>query len=164
MGKYQERDYAVNKFSAGIVYRFADGYIEITMEDYLKENPDKTEQDFIELKAISDEIYYIQDREESRYLKQRLSLGNLEETEQCSVPPHYITMLQGLEEEYVLKAAMQLLKSGELTEVQKRRFVLHFFKGLSYRQIARREQVNFAAVRDSIKWAVKKLKKIFEKL
>ena len=53
MNNYRKSDYAVNKFSEGIVYRFNSETIEVTLEDYLKENPGKTEQDFQKLKAIS---------------------------------------------------------------------------------------------------------------
>ena len=48
---YRKSDYAINKNSPNIVYRFHNEIIEITLEDYLKENPDKTEHDFAELKA-----------------------------------------------------------------------------------------------------------------
>ena len=65
MRNYRKSDYAINKYSPNIVYRFHDEIIEVTLEDYLKENPDKTEQDFAELKALSDQIYYEQDRAES---------------------------------------------------------------------------------------------------
>ena len=57
MRDYRKSDYAINKYSPNIVYRFHDEIIEVALEDYLKENPDKTEQDFAELKALSDEIY-----------------------------------------------------------------------------------------------------------
>ena len=58
MREYRKSDYAINKYSPNIVYRFYDDeIIEVSLEDYLKENPDKTEQDFAELKALSDEIY-----------------------------------------------------------------------------------------------------------
>ncbi|MGL5434597.1 MAG: RNA polymerase sigma factor [Lachnospiraceae bacterium] len=164
MRKYQNSDYAVNKYREGLVYQFADGEVEISLESYLNDNPDKTEQDFLNLKAISDEIYYEQDREETRYAKRRYSLERLEESEQMASPSPYILLFQKFDEENALAAASELLQSGKLTEIQKRRFILHFFQELSYRQIAEQEQVNFAAVRDSIKWAVKKLKKIFEKL
>ena len=40
---YRKSDYALNKFSEGIVYQFSDGTLEISMEDYLQDNPDKTE-------------------------------------------------------------------------------------------------------------------------
>ena len=65
MQNYRKSDYAINKNSPNIVYRFHNEIIEITLEDYLKENPDKTEHDFAELKALSDQIYYEQDRAES---------------------------------------------------------------------------------------------------
>jgi hypothetical protein len=39
MKNYKDSDYALNKFSEGIVYRFADRIVEITLEDYLAENP-----------------------------------------------------------------------------------------------------------------------------
>jgi len=48
-----------------------------------------------------------------------------------------------------------------LTEVQQRRFVLHYFKGLSTRQIAMLEGVRQQTVWESLMWAGKKLKKLF---
>lgn len=56
MWNYRKNDYAANKYSPNIVYRFNDEIIEISLEDYLEENPDRTEQDFLKLKALSDEI------------------------------------------------------------------------------------------------------------
>lgn len=32
--------------------------VEVTLEDYLRDNPDKTEADFAELKTLWDEIYF----------------------------------------------------------------------------------------------------------
>ena len=66
MRNYKDSDYALNRYSQGIVYKFSDGIVEITLEDYLRDNPDKTEEDFAKLKALSDEIYYQQDRQEYR--------------------------------------------------------------------------------------------------
>jgi len=60
MKNYKNSDYALNKFSEGIVYKFADLIVEVTLEDYLVENPGKTAEDFIELKSLSDEIYHQQ--------------------------------------------------------------------------------------------------------
>lgn len=71
---YRKSDYAINKYSPNIVYRFHDEIIEVALEDYLKENPDKTEQDFAELKALSDEIYYEQDRAESTQTRKDVSI------------------------------------------------------------------------------------------
>ncbi len=58
MKNYKDSDYGLNKFSEGIVYHFADCIVEITLGDYLAENPGKMTQDFLELKALSDEIYH----------------------------------------------------------------------------------------------------------
>ncbi|MDR0818701.1 MAG: RNA polymerase subunit sigma-24, partial [Oscillospiraceae bacterium] len=57
MKNYQNSDYALNKFSKGIVYRFTDGIVEVTLADYLAENPGRTETDFRILKEASDENY-----------------------------------------------------------------------------------------------------------
>ena len=43
MKNYRSNDYALNKYSKGIVYKFVDGIVEITLEEYLHSNPDKTE-------------------------------------------------------------------------------------------------------------------------
>lgn len=48
------------------MYRLADGKVEVTLEDYLKSNPDKTEQDFATMKALSNEIYHKQVTDENR--------------------------------------------------------------------------------------------------
>lgn len=157
--------YAINKNSPNIVYRFHNEIIEITLEDYLKENPDKTEHDFAELKALSDQIYYEQDRAESAQTRKDVSIHGLEETEHCAT--------RALDEEweervvdiqnrkYAWKALEQLFTVGALTEVQKRRFRLHVFQGLSTRQIGRMEGTSHQAVAKSINLAIAKLKKYF---
>ena len=66
MKNYQSTDYAVNKNADGIVYRFAYQTIEVTLDDYLRENPGKTAADFAELKALSDADYYETDRSDCR--------------------------------------------------------------------------------------------------
>ena len=71
-------------------------------------------------------------------------------------------LIQKAEEKKALETAIRLLESGKLTDVQKRRFCLHFFQGLSTRQIAKLEGVHQRAVWDSLMWAEKKLKKFYE--
>lgn len=162
MRNYWTSDYAVNKDRKGIVYQFADGAeIEISLAEYLQTNPDKTEQDFIELKALSDKIYHEQALEDTRYGKRRQSLGRLEGSEQFASQSPDTLLLHNSEKEQALKAARKLLESGQLTEVQRRRFILHFFQGMSIRQIARKEAVHKRAVWDSLQWAEKKLKNFF---
>ena len=162
---YRKSDYALNKNSPNIVYRFHNEIIEITLEDYLKENPEKTEHDFVELKGLSDQIYYEQDRAESAQTHKDVSIHGLEETEHCAT--------RSLEEEweeriadvqnrkYAWKALEQLFTVGALTKVQKRRFRLHVFQGRSTRQIGRMEGKSHQAVAKSINLAIAKLKECF---
>ena len=63
-----------------------------------------------------------------------------------------ITLLRKYENKRLISAL------GELTEVQKRRFI-KFAEGISIREIARQEEANFKSVHDSIEQARKKLKK-----
>lgn len=165
MYNYRKSDYALNKYSKNIIYRFYDEIIEITLEDYLKENPDKTETDFVELKALSDQIYYEQDREESAQTRKDISIYELLETEHCATRPleeeweEQIIEMQN--RRYAWKALEQLLTAGALTEIQKRRFQLHVFQGLSTRQIGRMEGTSHQAVAKSLNLALGKLKKFF---
>ena len=54
MKHYTNSHYTLNKYSQGIVYKFADEIVEITLADYLASNPNKTEADFLALKELSD--------------------------------------------------------------------------------------------------------------
>jgi DNA-directed RNA polymerase specialized sigma24 family protein len=164
MKNFKDSDYALNKFSEGIVYRFADRIVEITLDDYLTENPGKTEQDFLELKALSDEIYHEQVINENRTSRLDISINGMEETEALATVSPDKTLSHKIDVENAMEAAKRLLDSGDLTEVQRRRFLLHFFQGLSYRQIASREGVHFTSVHESIEAATAKLKKFFEKI
>lgn len=138
MKNYKESDYALNKFSEGIVYKFADRIVEVTLEDYLAENPGRTAEDFLELKALSDEIYHEQVMQENRTSRLDVSLNGLEETEALATPPLDTELIHKSESKRAMTAAKKLLDSGALTDIQRRRFILHFFKGYSYRKIARR--------------------------
>lgn len=162
MRNYNESDYAVNKLSPNIVYRFANGKVEITLADYLQSNPDKTEQDFAELKAWSDENYHEQVTGTNRTGRLDVSINELEGTMQLSTEAIDVELIRRGEQNKALIAAKQLLDSGSLTEVQQRRFILHFFKGLSTRQIASAEGVHQKAVWKSIHFAKEKLKTFFE--
>ena len=61
----------------------------------------------------------------------------MEDTLVASVPSVDAELIQKAEEKKALEAAIRLLESGWLTDVQKKRFCLHFFQGLSTRQIGK---------------------------
>lgn len=162
MRNFNESDYALNKYSEGIVYKFADGKTQtIWLEDYLSANPGKSAEDFAKIKALSDELYHEQVIVEHRTGRLDVTINGLEETEQLATVSIDTELIHKADTGKALKAAKLLLNSGKLTEVQRRRFMLHFFKGLSIRQIAELEQVDFRAVWESLHWATKKLKKFY---
>ena len=154
MKNYSDSDYAVNKYASGIVYRFADQTVEVTLEDYLRENPGRTEADFAVLKALSDELYLEQVRLDNAISQKTVSFHALEETVSCAVPSS-----EDLHDRAELRRCHAELANAaldKLTEVQRRRYLL-YIDGLSTRKIAELEGVTQRSVMDSIEWAEKKL-------
>ena len=115
----------------------------------------------MELKSISDEIYYEQDQEEAKYARRKDELIEIEHIDQIVVPMIETIFIQEMEKEEMKRAAKYLLTKGNLTLIQKRRFYLHIYKVLSYREIAKLEGVHFKSVQESVESCIKKLKKIY---
>ena len=165
MANYQDSDYALNKYSEGIVYRFSDGStLTVTLGDYLAENQDKTNADFQALKEASDDIYYWQDRDESSRSKKSLSFDGLEETAlRCSPSPEetMIAAIDAVEEAVRRRERLLVAKNAldKLTEVQRRRYLLCVVDGLTTREIAAMEGVGHTKIQKSLDAAEKKIKK-----
>lgn len=156
MKNYKESDYALNKYRQGIVYKVADGIVEVTLGDYLRDNPDRTKADFAALKAWSDEVYHKQAVQEQRICRRNVSIDQVPETEFAVIPEFGQSLMAEPDEgTKALNAAYQLLYSGMLTKVQQRRFVLHCFKGISTRQLAVLEGVCQQTVWESLMRAEK---------
>ena len=164
MKNYHKSDYALNKYPKGIVYKFADGIVEVTLEDYLRENPDKTEADFQALKRLSDEWYLEQVRSETAQGNKRVSLNDLEETEACATRALDDEYIESEEKKRLMIAVDKLFREGRMTQKQKRRFIQHYIYGLSLRQIAAAEAVHFTSVEESLKSVSDKLRRFFENL
>ena len=167
MKNYQESDYALNKFSAGIVYGFADSIVEYTLADYLVENPSKTEADFRELKKLSDEIYLEQVRAKNAQTKKNTPLEELSEVVLGRVPSPeelIIGKIDSGEEserhEHRLAIARQAL--DRLTDTQRRRYLLHRADGMTMRKIADSEGVGHTKIQKSLDAAEKKIKKFLD--
>ena len=65
------------------------------------------------------------------------------------------------ERKFAWKALEQLFTVGGITQVQKRRFILHTFHGWSTRKISQMEGISHQAVAKSINLALKKLRNFF---
>lgn len=57
MKNYKDSDYAINRYSKGIVYNFADGNNEITLEKFIEAHPELSEADFNTWKQWSNDDY-----------------------------------------------------------------------------------------------------------
>ena len=159
MINFKDSDYAANKNSQNIVYRFVDGTIEITLESYLLENPGKTENDFYALKTLSDSIYLKQDREHYRQTWKDISIECLNEGDALSVisPEEYIfgqfTRVETME--WRREVGLHIFK--KLTETQKKRYWMYHVDGLTLREIADKDGAKFQSVAESIMAAEKKI-------
>ena len=163
MKNYQSTDYAVNKNAEGIVYRFADQTVEVTLEDYLRENPGNTAADFAELKALSDADYYETDRSDYRQTWKNTSLDTLFEDENASFSTpsaeDEVFERQLRESAYAKRVSVAARALDKLTGIQRRRYVLYHVQGQSYSEIAALENVHFTTVEESILAAEKKIHK-----
>jgi len=163
MKNYRESDYAVNKNAEGIVYRFANQTIEITLADYLRENPDKTPADFAELKALSDTDYYDTDRSDYRQTWKNTSFENLykDESAVLAVPSVEDEFIKHREREAALaqRQSLAALALDKLTDIQRRRYLMYHVHGLTMRKIAELEGVHHPRIVKSLQDAEKKIKK-----
>lgn len=162
MKNYQQSDYALNKHSSGIVYRSGDKLLTVTVEAYIAENPEKTEDDFQRLKAFSDADYLEHDRSEYRQTWKNISLDVVQDTVRCAAPSPEAVLLDTPEEANQKQAYIALAKKAwdKLTDIQRRRYYLHHIKGLSTWQIAKREGISQRSVMECLEAANKKIKKV----
>jgi len=168
MSNYQNSDYALNKFSEGIVYRFADEIVEVTLADFLKENPGKTEADFLALKEFSDSNYYEDDRATYRQTWKDMPFADADENllnAETSAEGAYFGDIKAHEEDSWHQKQVDAMRHvlDKLTEVQRRRYLQHHVKGLSAREIAKQEGTNHKSVLESLNGAEKKIKKVLAK-
>lgn len=163
MKEYWKSDYALNKRSASIVYQFATGLMEITQADYIRENPGKTEADFLALKAISDEIYQQQFSRLKMQTRRELPLYDCAEVSMPSAEETLQGKLRLQELEMIRVRLERFIASGLLTETQRRRFSLYCMQSLSTRQIARSEGVRQFAVWKSLVLCQKKFQLFLDK-
>ena len=165
MRNFTESDYAINKNAEGIVYRFADQAVEIMLEDYLRENPDKTPAGFAELKALSDADYYETDRGDYRQTWKNVSFAGLEDTADFAALSPEDEVVRKAEQSAELARRDVLAKKAldKLTDVQRRRYVMYHSQGKTTREIAALEGVNQSKIMNSLNLAEKKIKKILAK-
>ncbi|MCL2399498.1 MAG: hypothetical protein FWC91_07145 [Defluviitaleaceae bacterium] len=169
MRRLGENDYEQskrrNKNSKNIVYEFADEMtIEVTLEEYLKSNPGKTEVDYLELKKWSDEDYVGQNSGESKHSRVGKRLLQIMKDKQSEWKNE-----DHSEEEYIFKKKQELIKDAEyilskLSDKQRRRYLMHHVDGLTTGKIAKLEGRSQQAIHQSLKSANKKIEDIYAEM
>lgn len=163
MKNYRKSDYAFNKYSYNIVYNFAGETVEITLEKYLLENPDKSAEDFYFFKSISDTIYLELDRLDHLQTKKNVSIHNITESS-------IVDMSIDVEDEYIdLEDRQRIWTAAKkmfeiLTPKQKSRFIKYYIKGYSIRAIAKEEGVFYTSVADCLRRIRDKLREYYDNL
>ena len=100
---YMQEHYAINKHSKGIIYRGTDGDNEISLEQFLSENPTLTESDFNYWKSLSDELYKEEDRKNNEITRKNVSINEIEETQLVAVESAETEFIQSISEKDAIK-------------------------------------------------------------
>lgn len=165
MKKFNRTDYAFNKYAQGIVYQSVKGYYEISMEDFIREDPEKGKKIFLSIKSFSDEWYHEQDQMQTRITRKELSL---EEVNEQTIKDNQvgqdiqIQVEEKLIKQCAWKALRDVLDQNFLTYKQKSRLKKVILDGFTIRQVAQIEGVSHVAVLKSIHIAQQELRKVYE--
>lgn len=164
MSNYRDSDYALNYKRSGIVYRFADSIVEISMEEFLLVHPNLTEKDFLHWKQISDEMYLQEKLTNWRFTHKDCCLDMVLAHDALTVPSAEETLLaeeNRKDEQSAQKKKMRLVNFAldTLSPKQRRRFLLYVVNQNTLEQIAELEGVSFQAIQLSVKIAYSKIRK-----
>lgn len=151
-----------SRHSEPIVYCFADGTIQsITMQDYLSAHPEHTEQDFAQIKAVSDSLQRMHDANDRKHNRCRIEAdfdfaaafiasGDIELCDR---------LIRAEQRSVAWNAAARLLQAGRLTIAQRRRFIAYFLQGKSISEISKEEKVRQSVITKSIDRLARRLRR-----
>ena len=159
MKQFHRTSYSKNKGSEDIVYRSVTGDYSISQEAFLDSDPALRAEDYAFFKRWSDENYRAED---SRDAKEARRVLPLEHISALSAPAGEEE--NGSDDLRSLENAQRILNAAALTPVQKRRFLMYHYKGLTLREIAVYEDVGYSKIVKSIVQAEKKIYKILQQM
>ena len=159
MKQFHKTSYSKNKGSEDIVYRSVTGDYSISQEAFLDSDPALRAEDYAFFKRWSDENYRAED---SRDAKEARRVLPLEHISSLSAPAGEEG--NGSDDLRSLENAQRILNAAALTPVQKRRFLMYHYKGLTLREIAVYEDVGYSKIVKSIVQAEKKIYKILQQM
>jgi predicted DNA-binding protein YlxM (UPF0122 family) len=164
---YKSENYGVNKYSEGFVYKSVTGDYEITLEQFLKENPGMSEKDFLYWKSISDELYHEESVRMTAIKRKEVPLEEIQDTLMVSIPSAEDEFLRietnidenKLTEEKIKDPAFILeIAKAILPGIHLNRFIAFYYENKKIKDIAAAEYVHRTTVSHSIKKAEKKIR------
>ena len=161
---FNKENYAMNKYSKSIVYCGSEQDYEITLEQFLKENPNMAEADFEYWKRISDEIYRDEASKNVSVKRNNIAIDDVNERKLPTVnsaEDEYFSMLNSdklskeniMNKEFICGLAKKILTDKEL-----KRFNDFYLKKKKMKEIAHDEGVYHTSVSRSITKAKEKIK------
>jgi RNA polymerase sigma factor (sigma-70 family) len=153
---------APNESSLDFYCRIADGItVTVTLDEYLKENPDKNEVDFLKLKEFLENDYLHIERNNGAYWKiiKALSKQSVLIQNEPSAEDEFINGVNMNEDDKQHQQLVELSNSvmDRLTERQRRRYRLYHVEGLTTREIAKHDDVNQSKIVKSLRQAKKRI-------
>ena len=162
---FYKSNYGINKHSKGIVYKYADGSIlEITFEKIAAGNPSFTKDDFDKIKDFSDKLYHEEAKNDCNYHHHIISNLDDNTNSKCISIMSFEDELMEQYDKNLVTSKLQEAINNTLTPVQKRRIIMYFFDGLTYREIAEAEGASAMSIYESIQAAQEKLKNFLKNL
>lgn len=166
MKNYENNDYLQNKDCEHFVYKDCI----ITYEDCVKQNPNFTKEEFDALKELYNAMLRAEVNSNKNSMRSKNKLINeksnnlLETNEPLDILiSHSDKIEKNLINDDIIYSLIKLIASGELTDTQIRRSILHFFEKLSYSEISKIEGVGYGRIKKSVEKVKDKLKQIVNK-
>lgn len=131
------------------------------MQDYLSAHPEHTEQDFAQIKAVSDSLQRMHDANDRKHNRCRIeedfdfaaafiASGDIELCDR---------LIRAEQRSVAWNAAARLLQAGRLTIAQRRRFIAYFLQGKSISEISKEEKVRQSVITKSIDRLARRLRR-----
>lgn len=167
---FKKESYVINKYSDEIVYKSCKGDYTITPEQFFRENPGSTLDDYLFWKNVSDELYKDEAVNLNAITRKEVPMEEIGDTTIFSVESAETQFLR-FEEERKLTVEqikdpifiMEIAKSI-LPKIQYKRLIGYYFENKKLAELAAEEGVCPSSISRSLTGAEKKIKKFLSKL
>lgn len=167
---FKKESYVVNKYSDEMIYKSCDGNYSITLEQFLRETPGSTPDDYLYWKNLSDELYKDEAVQLNAITRKEVPIEEINDTTFFSVESAEdeflrfedegkLTIEQIKDPIFIFKVAKNILP-----KIQYKRFIGYYSENKKLAELAAEEGVCPSSISRSLTGAEKKIKKFLSKL